>query len=146
MTHVYAAGDVANFPVKHGGLAAQQADAAAEAMLAELGLPIVPRPFDPVIQGVLFTDDEPAYLQARLARDEGRAVGAALLFAVVAAEQDRRPAPLAVPGHPRRRAADPGDAPRWRRGSRCRSTRAPARADSSPPARAGEYGRQQRRS
>ena len=71
MTHVYAAGDVANFPVKHGGLAAQQADAAADAMLAELGLPIVPRPFDPVIQGVLFTDDEPAYLQARLARDEG---------------------------------------------------------------------------
>ena len=41
MAHVYAAGDVANFPVKHGGLAAQQADAAAEAMLAELGLPIV---------------------------------------------------------------------------------------------------------
>ena len=67
LPHVYAAGDVTNFPVKHGGLAAQQADAAAEAMLAELGLPIVPRPFDPVIQGVLFTDSEPAYLQARLA-------------------------------------------------------------------------------
>ena len=67
LSHVYAAGDVANFPVKHGGLASQQADAAAEAMLAELGLPIVPRPFDPVIQGVLFTDSDPAYLQARLA-------------------------------------------------------------------------------
>ena len=67
LSHVYAAGDVTNFPVKHGGLAAQQADAAAEAMLAELGLPIAPRPFDPVIQGVLFTDSEPAYLQARLA-------------------------------------------------------------------------------
>jgi sulfide:quinone oxidoreductase len=69
LAHVYAAGDVANFPIKHGGLAAQQADAAADAMLAELGLPIAPRPFDPVIQGVLFTDDEPAYLQARLAPD-----------------------------------------------------------------------------
>ena len=67
LSHVYAAGDVTNFPVKHGGLASQQADAAAEAMLAELGLPIVPRPFDPVIQGVLFTDSDPAYLQARLA-------------------------------------------------------------------------------
>ena len=67
LPHVYAAGDVTNFPVKHGGLASQQADAAAEAMLAELGLPIVPRPFDPVIQGVLFTDSDPAYLQARLA-------------------------------------------------------------------------------
>ena len=71
MPHVYAAGDAANFPVKHGGLAAQQADAAAEAMLAELGLPIVPRPFDPVIQGVLFTGDEPAYLQARLTEEAG---------------------------------------------------------------------------
>ena len=66
---MYAAGDVANFPFKHGGLAAQQADAAADAMLAELGLPIVPRPFDPVIQGVLFTDGEPAYLQARWRRE-----------------------------------------------------------------------------
>jgi sulfide:quinone oxidoreductase len=71
MEHVYAAGDMANFPVKHGGLAAQQADAAADAMLAELGLPIAPRPFDPVIQGVLFTDHEPAYLQARLTQDAG---------------------------------------------------------------------------
>ena len=69
IAHVYAAGDVANFPIKHGGLAAQQADAAADSMLAELGLPIAPRPFDPVIQGVLFSDDQPAYLQARLAQD-----------------------------------------------------------------------------
>lgn len=69
MAHVYAAGDVANFPVKHGGLAAQQADAAADAMLAELGLPITPRPIDPVIKGVLFTDDEPVYLQTRLTQD-----------------------------------------------------------------------------
>jgi sulfide:quinone oxidoreductase len=67
LEQVYAAGDVTSFPFKHGGLAAQQADAAAEAMLAELGLPIAPRPFEPVIQGVLFTDREPAYLQAPLA-------------------------------------------------------------------------------
>ena len=68
LDHVYAAGDVTNFPFKQGGLAAQQADAAAEAMLAELGLPITPRPFDPVLRGVLFTDDEPTYLQAPLAQ------------------------------------------------------------------------------
>jgi sulfide:quinone oxidoreductase len=66
LDHVYAAGDVANFPVKHGGLAAQQADAAAEAILAQLGLPIVARSFDPVIQGVLFSDRDPAYLRAPL--------------------------------------------------------------------------------
>jgi sulfide:quinone oxidoreductase len=67
LEHVYAAGDATNFPFKQGGLAAQQADAAAEAMLAELGLPITPRAFDPVIRGVLFTNREPAYLQAPLA-------------------------------------------------------------------------------
>ncbi len=60
LPHVYAAGDGTNLPFKHGGLAAQQADAAAEAMLAELGVPIVPRPLEPVLEGVLFTDREPA--------------------------------------------------------------------------------------
>jgi sulfide:quinone oxidoreductase len=58
LQHVYAAGDVTNLPFKHGGLAAQQADAAAEAMLAELGAPIEPRPLEPVLEGVLFTDEE----------------------------------------------------------------------------------------
>ena len=61
---VYAAGDVTTFPLKQGGLATQQADAAAEAMLAALGVPIVPRPFEPVLKGVLYTDREPAYLRA----------------------------------------------------------------------------------
>ncbi len=64
---VYAAGDVCDYPLKQGGLAAQQADAAAEAMLAELGLPIVPRPFAPVLQGVLYTGRDPAYLRAPVA-------------------------------------------------------------------------------
>jgi sulfide:quinone oxidoreductase len=59
---VYAAGDVTAFPLKQGGLATQQADAAVEAMLAALGVPIVPRPFTPVLKGVLYTDGEPAYL------------------------------------------------------------------------------------
>jgi sulfide:quinone oxidoreductase len=61
---VYAAGDVTTFPLKQGGLATQQADAAAEAMLAALGVPIVPRPFEPVLKGVLYTDGEPAYLRS----------------------------------------------------------------------------------
>jgi sulfide:quinone oxidoreductase len=56
MPHVYAAGDVTNLPIKHGGLAAQQGDAAAEAMLAELGVGIMPQPFRPVLEGVLFAD------------------------------------------------------------------------------------------
>ena len=61
---VFAAGDVCDYPLKQGGLAAQQADAAAEAMLAELGLPIVPRAFTPVLQGVLYTSNDPSYLRA----------------------------------------------------------------------------------
>jgi sulfide:quinone oxidoreductase len=64
---VYAAGDVTTFPLKQGGLATQQADAAAEAMLAALGVPIVPRPFEPVLKGVLYTGHQPAYLRARMA-------------------------------------------------------------------------------
>jgi sulfide:quinone oxidoreductase len=63
---VYAAGDMTTFPLKQGGLATQQADAAAEAILAALGVPIVPRPFEPVLKGVLYTDHEPAYLRATL--------------------------------------------------------------------------------
>lgn len=59
---VYAAGDVTDHPLKHGGLACQQADAAADAILAELGFPIAPRPFRPVLEGVLLSPDEPAYL------------------------------------------------------------------------------------
>jgi sulfide:quinone oxidoreductase len=59
---VYAAGDLTTFPLKQGGLATQQADAAAEAMLAALGVPIVPRPFDPVLEGLLYTDREPVHL------------------------------------------------------------------------------------
>jgi sulfide:quinone oxidoreductase len=61
---VYAAGDITTFALKQGGLATQQADAAAEAMLAALGVPIVPRPFEPVLKGVLYTDGEPVYLRS----------------------------------------------------------------------------------
>ncbi|MBS1895187.1 MAG: NAD(P)/FAD-dependent oxidoreductase [Actinobacteria bacterium] len=66
----YAAGDITSFPVKQGGIAAQQADTAAEAIAAELGVPIAPSPFDPVLRGVLWTGHEPLYLQHRLAEDD----------------------------------------------------------------------------
>jgi sulfide:quinone oxidoreductase len=68
----FAAGDLTDFPLKQGGLAAQQADAAAETILAELGFPIVPRPFSPVLEGVLYTGGAPAYLRAA----HGESVGA----------------------------------------------------------------------
>jgi sulfide:quinone oxidoreductase len=61
---VYAAGDLTTFPLKQGGLATQQADAAAETMLAALGVPLEPRPFEPVLQGVLYTEGEPVHLRS----------------------------------------------------------------------------------
>jgi sulfide:quinone oxidoreductase len=68
---VYAAGDATSFPIKQGGLAAQQADVAAEAIAAELGVPIEPSAFDPVLRGVLWTGHEPLYLQNRLGDENG---------------------------------------------------------------------------
>jgi sulfide:quinone oxidoreductase len=64
--HVLAAGDVTGFPIKQGGLAAQQADAAAEALAQALGAAIVPQPFFPVLRGLLLTGGAPLYLRAEL--------------------------------------------------------------------------------
>jgi sulfide:quinone oxidoreductase len=63
---IYAAGDATNFPVKHGGIAAQQADAVAHSIAAAAGAPVKPERFHPVIRGMLLTDQEPVYLSARL--------------------------------------------------------------------------------
>ena len=60
---VYAAGDGTAYPVKQGGLAAQQADAAAAAIAAAAGVEIDPEPFAPVLRGMLLTGAEPHYLR-----------------------------------------------------------------------------------
>lgn len=52
---VWAAGDGIAFPIKQGGLAAQQADAAAESIAAMAGADVDPQPFHPVLRGVLLT-------------------------------------------------------------------------------------------
>jgi len=64
---VYAAGDATSFPIKQGGLATQQADAAAAAVAADLGLGPEPAPFRPVMRGLLLTGGAPLYLRAELA-------------------------------------------------------------------------------
>jgi sulfide:quinone oxidoreductase len=71
LSHVYAAGDITTFPVKQGGLAAQQADAVAETIAAEAGAPVTPRPFDPVLRGLLLTGSEPLFLRAELGGGRG---------------------------------------------------------------------------
>jgi len=63
---IYAAGDATDFPVKHGGIAARQADAVAQSIAAAAGAPVTAERFHPVIHGMLLTDQEPVYLTARL--------------------------------------------------------------------------------
>jgi sulfide:quinone oxidoreductase len=70
---LFAVGDVTNFPVKQGGIATQQADVAAEAIAAELGICPEPAPLDPVLRGVLWTGDKPLYLQGWPAGGHGEA-------------------------------------------------------------------------
>ncbi len=71
MERVYAAGDVTAFPVKQGGIATQEADAAAEAIAAELGADVEPRPFDPILRGTLWTGERPQFLYGRLTGGHG---------------------------------------------------------------------------
>jgi sulfide:quinone oxidoreductase len=59
---VYAAGDVTHHAIKQGGLACQQADAAAEAIAAQAGAAIDPEPYAGVLQGVLLTQRSTTYL------------------------------------------------------------------------------------
>lgn len=68
---LFAAGDVTSFPVKQGGIATQQADVIAEAIAADLGAEIEPQGFDPILRGVLWTGEEPRYLQGWLSGGHG---------------------------------------------------------------------------
>ena len=68
---VYAAGDGANFPIKHGGIGTEEADAAAEHIAASLGAEIVPQPFRPVIRGKLLTGDDSLHMQHDIAGGGG---------------------------------------------------------------------------
>ena len=61
---VFAAGDVTTFPVKQGGLAAQQAVAAAEAIAELAGADVEPRPFQPVLRGLVLTGTAPLFVRA----------------------------------------------------------------------------------
>jgi len=68
---VYAAGDITTFPIKQGGLAAQQADAVAEAIAADFGVLGEPTAFRPVLRALLLTGGRPIFLRAELAGGSG---------------------------------------------------------------------------
>jgi len=79
---VYAAGDATWFPIKQGGLAAQQANVAASAIAAAVDPAIPSVQFRPILRGALLTGAAPLYLRAGVGQDEetAPAVGAAPLW------------------------------------------------------------------
>ncbi len=86
---VYAAGDVIRFPVKLGGLAAQQADAAAQAIASRAGATVEAVPFRPNLRAVLLTGTGPRHLSGVEGVESGLA-GTSIptpLLASVLAEQ-----------------------------------------------------------
>jgi sulfide:quinone oxidoreductase len=74
--NVYAAGDATTFPIKQGGIAAQQADTVATEIARACGLELDPSPFRPVLRGLLLTGEAPEYLRAELAGGKGDAFAA----------------------------------------------------------------------
>ena len=73
VTNVYAAGDATSFPIKQGGLAAQQSLAAAQTIAAEAGAPVAPEPFRAVLRGLLLTGGLPKFMRADLAASDSSA-------------------------------------------------------------------------
>jgi len=73
LADVFAAGDITSFPVKQGGIAAQQADAAAEMIAEVAGAGITPEPFRPVLRGLLLTGRQPRYLRHEISGGAGDA-------------------------------------------------------------------------
>ena len=143
-TDVYAAGDATTCPIKQGGVATQQADAVAEAIAARLGAPVEPRPFRPVLRGLLLTGGEPRFMRAEVSGGEDHPPAGVHPRALVAAEQDRRPLARALPRPAPRRAR--AGARRARGGGRGPHARQPPRADRArarrpPRGRAGRRSR-----
>ena len=79
-TAVWAAGDAIAFPVKQGGLAAQQADAAAESIAARAGADVEPKPFRPVLRGMLLTGRGQAWMRGPDDTGEGAVARHALFW------------------------------------------------------------------
>ena len=79
---MYAAGDIVDFPVKQGGIAAQLADVAATSISSRVGADVDAVPFEPVLRGLLLTGDpdralrfEPGDVLNVGAEQEGKVAG-----------------------------------------------------------------------
>ncbi|MGI9557382.1 MAG: NAD(P)/FAD-dependent oxidoreductase [Solirubrobacterales bacterium] len=79
--NIWAAGDATWFPIKQGGLAAQQADVAATVIAARAGADVQRAPFRPVIRAALLTADGPHYLRTGIGdREQLSAAGTEVLW------------------------------------------------------------------
>ena len=101
---VYAAGDATWYPIKHGGIAAQQADVVAATIAARAGLGSLPAPLRPVLRGMLLTGEDTLYVEAELVGDGEFQSTVSERLPVGPADEDRRPPPRSV--HGQRRPAD----------------------------------------
>lgn len=61
---IYAAGDISDFPVKQGSIAAQQADAVISSIAASFGEKQAPRPFQPQLHALLLSDRASTFIRA----------------------------------------------------------------------------------
>lgn len=68
---IFAAGDATDFAVKHGGVAAQQAEVVALGVAALAGAPVAPKPFRPDIRGLLLTGGRPLALRGQVTGARG---------------------------------------------------------------------------
>jgi sulfide:quinone oxidoreductase len=66
---VYAAGDVTSYPIKHGGISAQQADLVATAIAQRAGVDVELRPLRPTFRGALITGRGTRFLEAEMGED-----------------------------------------------------------------------------
>jgi sulfide:quinone oxidoreductase len=81
LERVFAAGDATSFPIKQGGLAAQQADVAAAAIATLAGAPVDSRPTDLLLRAALLTGSSPRFLRARVAdREASSTAGPSVLW------------------------------------------------------------------
>lgn len=69
--NVYAAGDVTAFPIKQGGLAAQQANVAARSIAAAAGAPVKPTAFEAVLKGRILSGRSHLYMDAPIIGGKG---------------------------------------------------------------------------
>jgi sulfide:quinone oxidoreductase len=74
LDRVFAAGDATSFPIKQGGLAAQQADTAAAMIASRAGVPAPPAP-DLLLRAALLTGAAPRFLRASVSNRAATSTG-----------------------------------------------------------------------